>query len=127
MNAKTQFSRLGIASFLIGMSIWAFLLMMLALLLFTDVFSSFIDSISQPRSGQIVGGFEGMFEALLLLIFIFGVVPFIGFGLGTILGIAGCIQQKRKRLFAVLGLSLNALYLVLTALYCIAFAVTNWI
>jgi hypothetical protein len=110
VNGKTQFSRLGIASCVLGVFVWIYYIAAIFVFFYTDLLKSFNSLGGTSRSGQVVSGFEGLLEAILLLIFLYVVVPFAGFGLGLILGLAGCIQQKRKRVFAVIGLPVNALF-----------------
>lgn len=114
MTTRTQHSRLGIASVLLGVALWAYFALLVMLFLRTDAFQKISWIWDKPaRPGQVTGGFEGLFEMLLVLLFLFLVVPAAGHFTGLALAFIGCIQQKRKRMFAVIGFPINGLYFIL--------------
>lgn len=100
-------SKLGIASTILAISIWIYFGLLLYLFLYTDVISKNLNNILPESNG--IADFKGFGVAILLLGIIFLVIPIFGHFIGFILGISGCLIKNKKKLFAVIGLSLNIL------------------
>jgi hypothetical protein len=118
MTAKTQHSRLGIASVLLGIGVWGYFALLVVFFFRTDAFSKLEWIWERPKpQGQVTaGGFEGLVEMVLVLGLLFVAIPAVGHITGLVLAMAGCIQQKRKRLFAIIGFPINAMYFILVAM-----------
>ena len=96
-NERTEHSRLGIASFLLALIpglLFAALILLFAILLRT---------VSQPQE------YAAGWGVLVLLVILMILVSEI---LALVLGIAGVLQKRRKRLFAFLGIALSVLVFV---------------
>lgn len=109
-ESERRHSRLGIASFVTALSVGVFVLIFLpALMAASMVVGGHPDS-----TGTMVVGFGLM---IVMLLTAFGLMT----GLG--LGIAGVCQRSRQRVFAVIGLCLNAIGLI----FCILLVAAGFI
>jgi MFS family permease len=99
-------SRLGIASFVVGITS---VICSLALL------CSFILFIGGSVASKYSGGWEGFFVLFVVGIFCYFLMGFSMIGIG--LGIAGILEKERKSIFAILGLALSALVFSITAYF----------
>src|SRR5207302_2799213 len=98
-------SKLGIASFLVALG---FPLLLLVLFVIPAVGYGRIDNQKD--------------DEIFLIVIIFGGLgaPIIHF-VGLVIGIAGAFQKERKRLFAILGIVLNGILVLLLAISWILF------
>ena len=92
-----QHSRIGIASFLIGIGTP---LLILCLFIFSISLDSFLNGYQRRDFNLVLG---------LLVIF----TPPFGHLTGLVLGIAGVRQPDSKKLFPILGITFNGLFLLL--------------
>jgi hypothetical protein len=103
MSEMPKHSKLGIASCLIALGIWGCLALIFALILNFESFSKFLgDSFFKLLNIE-----TGL--AVIVVVFLFGVIPIGGHLLGIIFGIAGSCAKNKQRVFAVIGLILNIL------------------
>jgi hypothetical protein len=74
---------------------------------------------SSNQSGM-VAGMGDLGTAILVLLVLFFLIPFIGHLLGIILGLVGTFTRTKKRLFGIIGLFLNVFpFILLFVLYLI--------
>lgn len=111
-------SRLGIASTVFGILLWAFFLTMIILVTQTDL----MNKLSTPMAGLKVDnlGLSGLLKGFLWLLVLFVIIPFVGHSTGLILGIIGAFQNQTKRTFPVSGVVLNGLYFLVLAVLTLA-------
>lgn len=95
---KTRHSRLGIASFLIGVGSFIYSVV----LVLTSVW------IVNSRDSS-----EHEYQfSIFTAYYVFFVAPATHL-VGLILGICGCLQNKRKKILATIGIAINLLFLVM--------------
>lgn len=103
-------SKLDIASCLIAIGIWASPALIFVLILNVNGFSKFMEDAFYKLLNIETG------LAVIVILFLFGVVPVSGHLLGIVFGIAGGCAKNKQRVFAVIGLILNILPLVIVPL-----------
>jgi len=107
-------SRLGIASFVLGVAIILFVIFVI--LLFTVIATmNHRDNFWDPESLTAN-------QRLMMMMSLTGFAVIMGHLLGVALGIAGVAQKNRKLIFAVLGLELNAGALLLIGVIAVGLA-----
>jgi len=110
MSATMKHSKLGIASCLIAISIWLSLALIFVLILNVNSFSKFLEDAFYKLLSIETG------LAVIVILFLFGVIPIGGHILGVIFGVVGSCAKNKQRVFAVIGLILNILPLVIVPL-----------
>jgi len=110
MSAIIKHSKLGIASCLIAIGIWLSLALIFVLILNVNSFSKFLED----AFNKLLSIETGL--AVIVILFLFGVVPIRGHILGVIFGIIGSFAKNKQRVFAVIGLILNILPFVIIPL-----------
>ena len=104
MSERTVHSKLAIASTIIPIVIWAYLGLLILIVIWRP-FWRFVDWIFRDDSSSL--GALGV--VLILAIFLFGVIPIAGHLAGIIFGVIGIFAKNKKRVFAVIGSILNVL------------------
>jgi hypothetical protein len=100
---RRNFSKLGVTSFLMALGFPLFLLLLFA--------------VSLAIEGRVNHENVSKFDWFTICCLIIG-GPIVHFA-GLMLGIAGAFQKVRNRLFAVLGIVLNGLFVIAAAIICI--------
>lgn len=98
-------SKSGVASCLIALGVWFYFGVVILCVFYSERFWKILDNIFSKSDGTSGLGELGL--AIIFLIFLLVVVPFIGHLIGLILGAIGTIQSTKNRLFGVIGLILN--------------------
>ena len=107
---KTQNSRLGIASFVLAIFLWAFFIVMIVLLTQSDLLNKIFAPIEGLKNDNL--GLSGLLRGFFWIFVLFILIPFGGHFIGLILGIVGAVQKNKKRFFPIAGIILNGLYFV---------------
>ncbi|MBX7169973.1 MAG: hypothetical protein K1X72_03375 [Pyrinomonadaceae bacterium] len=106
-------SRFGIASTILALCIWLYLAISLLLFFETNLFTSFYDKFLSSNQGGMIKGMGDFGLFILLMLFLFLVVPILGHLCGIVLGLIGSFSKTKIRVFGVIGLFLNILPFVL--------------
>ena len=102
-NPARKFSKLGVTSFLMALGFPLVLLILFA--------------ISLAMEARVNHEKVSKFDWFTICCLIIG-GPIVHF-VGLVLGIAGAFQEERKRVFAVVGIVLNGLFVIAAAIICI--------
>lgn len=107
---KWPHSKLGVASFVIGLStiVINIILVVIAVIMVASAVGSTGTSLEMLDEENITAWMSGMLGGLVVLILIWGFMIFANFT-GLVLGIVGCCIKQRRKIFAILGVVLNAL------------------
>ena len=100
-------SRLGLASIILALGIWLYLIISGLLFFRTEFFTKFYNSYLNNKRGGMVEGFGDLAVFILFLLFLFVFIPGVGHLLGFIFGFIGSLSQTKKRLFGIIGIILN--------------------
>jgi hypothetical protein len=100
---RRKFSKLGVSSFWMALGFPLLLLVLFA--------------ISLAMEGRVDHEKVSKFDWFTICCLIIG-GPIVHF-VGLVLGIAGAFQKERKRVFAVLGIIFNGLFVIAAAIICI--------
>jgi len=114
---RFQHSRLGIASFILGILLWAYLIILIILATQTDFLNQLATPIQGLKNDSL--GLSGLLKFFFWLVLLFGIIPFAGHMIGLILGLVGTIQKRKRRVIAISGLVINGLYFLLSAVLMI--------
>lgn len=113
-------SKLGISSTILAVSIWIYLVILTLLFFKTDYFAKIFNLLFSSNQSGMVAGMGDLGTAILVLLVLFFLIPFIGHLLGIILGLVGTFTRTKKRLFGIIGLFLNVFpFILLFVLYLI--------
>lgn len=107
---KWPHSKLGVASFIIGLStiVINIILVVIAVIMVASAVGSTGTSFEMLDEQNIAAWMSGMLGGLIVLILIWGFMIFANFT-GLVLGIVGCCIKQRRKVFAIIGIVLNAL------------------
>ncbi len=106
-------SKLGIASTLLAVGTWIYLAISLLLFFQTSLFTKFYDNFLSSNQGGMIKGMGDFGAFILLILFLFLVIPILAHLCGIVLGLIGSFSKTKIRFFGVIGLLLNILPFVL--------------
>lgn len=125
MTERQGQSRLGIASCLMAIGVWVYSAIAVLIAARTDAASQIGRLFATGQTGMVKGvGDFGLAVFIAGLVFI--VIPVVGHLVGIVCGAAGAFSTTRKRIFAFLGVMLNAApFLIGAVLFVIGSLVTK--
>lgn len=112
MSELKKHSKPGIASCLIAFGIWIYFGLLLYLFFNVEGFAKLLGEKVIPESRGMTD-FSGLGTAIFLIILLFFIIPAVGHLVGFFLGLIGCMRENTKKLFAVVGIILNAVPFIL--------------